>query len=63
MFTGAELYDRNGEPALVKGSIRRILEKYGSHGTLTDPNKYLYYLPCVTALHEEDHTLRRSACS
>ena len=32
MFTGAELYDRNGEP-LVEKNIRKILEDYGSRGT------------------------------
>ena len=53
MFTGAELHDRNREP-LVKGSIRSILEKYGP-GTFTDPSKYPYYLPWVTALYQEDN--------
>ena len=53
MFTGAELYDRNGEP-LVEGSIKSILKDYGSRGTFTDPSRP-YYLPCVAALYQENN--------
>ena len=55
MFNGAKLYDRNGEP-LVEGSIRSILEEYGSRGTstFTDPSRP-YYLTRVTALYQENN--------
>ena len=61
MFTGAELYDRNEEP-LVEGSIKTILEDYGSRGTFTDPSRP-YYLPCVTALYQENNKVGKVLAS